>query len=162
MLEKLIIVVHLLTALSVIGLILLQQGKGADMGASFGSGSSQTVFGAGGGGNVLTRATAILAAIFLATSLGLSVYAKRHANAVEDPDMPVVESAAPAAKEESGDVPAVAPAPAASGDVPAAAGDSVPQDAAPEAAAPADAQPAGDVPAGDVPASPAQPVPQGQ
>lgn len=153
MLEKLIIVVHLLTALSVIGLILLQQGKGADMGASFGSGSSQTVFGAGGGGNVLTRATAILAAIFLATSLGLSVYAKRHANAVEDPDVPVVESSAPAAKEESGDVPAAAaPAPTASGDVPAAAVDSAPQ-----GAAPADAQPAG-----DVPAAPAEPAPQGQ
>jgi preprotein translocase subunit SecG len=157
MLEKLIIVVHLLTALSVIGLILLQQGKGADMGASFGSGSSQTVFGAGGGGNVLTRATAILAAIFLATSLGLSVYAKRHANAVEDPDVPVVESLVPAAKEESGDVPVAAPAPAASGDVPAAAVDSAPRDAAPQSAAPADAQPAG-----DVPAAPAEPAPQGQ
>jgi preprotein translocase subunit SecG len=154
MLEKLIIVVHLLTAVSVIGLILLQQGKGADMGASFGSGSSQTVFGASGGGNVLTRATAILAAIFLATSLGLSVYAKRHANAVSDPDVPVVESSEPAAKAaEPGDVPAPAAPAEPAGDVPAAASEAAPQDAAPQADQPA---------AGDVPAAPAQPAPQGQ
>lgn len=121
MLEKLIIVVHLLTAISVIGLILLQQGKGADMGASFGSGSSQTVFGAGGGGNMLTRATAILAAVFLATSLGLSVYAKQHANAVIDPDIPVVEAAEPTTAAD-GDVPVTAsPAEPATGDVPVVA-----------------------------------------
>jgi preprotein translocase subunit SecG len=142
MLEKLIIVVHLLTALSVIGLILLQQGKGADMGASFGSGSSQTVFGAGGGGNLLTHATAILAAIFLATSLGLSVYAKQHANAVGDPDVPVVEATEPAVKPEaSGDVPAAAAPAAETGDVPAAAANAAPE--------------AGSQPAGDVPAAPA-------
>ena len=50
MIEQLILVVHVVIALAIIGLILLQQGKGADMGASFGGGGSQTVFGAGGGG----------------------------------------------------------------------------------------------------------------
>ena len=119
MLEKLIIVVHLLAALSVIGLILLQQGKGADMGASFGSGGSQTVFGAGGGGNVLTRATAILAAVFFATSLGLSVYAKQHANAVVDPDIPVVGVVQSPEKQPEGDIPVAATQTALeSGDVP--------------------------------------------
>lgn len=79
MLEQIILVVHILTAISIIGLILLQQGKGADMGASFGSGSSQTVFGAQGSGNVLSQGTAILAALFFVTSLGLAVYAKNQA-----------------------------------------------------------------------------------
>jgi len=154
MLEKLIIVMHLLAAISVIGLILLQQGKGADAGASFGSGSSQTVFGASGGGNMLTHATAILAAIFLTTSLGLSVFARQHANAVSDPDVPVVESAAPAAKPAaSGDVPATAAtAPAEAGDVPASSNDKAPQSSAP---APQEVAPQAPQPAGDVPAQPA-------
>lgn len=150
MLEKLIIVVHLLTAISVIGLILLQQGKGADMGASFGSGSSQTVFGAGGGGNVLTHATAILAALFLATSLGLTVYAKQKANVVNDPDIPVVEAVGPAAGSEvSGDVPAAAVPDASSAAPSAAEGGDVPA-----AASGSNAQSVGDVPAAEAPAQP--------
>ena len=76
MIEQLILVVHVVIALAIIGLILLQQGKGADMGASFGGGGSQTVFGAGGGGNVLTRATAILVALFFISSFGLAIVAK--------------------------------------------------------------------------------------
>jgi len=59
--ENLILLVHLLTALAVIGLILLQQGKGAEMGASFGAGASQTLFGSGGSSNFFSRMTAILA-----------------------------------------------------------------------------------------------------
>ena len=62
--EQIILVVHVLAALAIIGLILVQQGKGADMGASFGAGASQTLFGSDGSGNVLTRATAILATVF--------------------------------------------------------------------------------------------------
>ena len=53
--EQIILIVHLLVALAIIGLIMLQQGKGADMGASFGAGASQTLFGSDGSGNVLTR-----------------------------------------------------------------------------------------------------------
>lgn len=59
-----LLVIYLLAALGVIGLVLIQQGKGADMGASFGAGASNTVFGASGSGNFLTRTTAILATVF--------------------------------------------------------------------------------------------------
>jgi preprotein translocase subunit SecG len=76
--QMLIIVLHVLAALCIIGLILIQQGKGADMGASFGGGASQTLFGSRGSGNALTRITAIFATIFFATSLALSVLAKNN------------------------------------------------------------------------------------
>ena len=66
--EQIVLIVHLLVALAIIGLIMLQQGKGADMGASFGAGASQTLFGSDGSGNVLTRATSWLAALFFASS----------------------------------------------------------------------------------------------
>ena len=56
--EQIVLIVHLLLALAIIGLIMLQQGKGADMGASFGAGASQTLLGSTGSANVLTRATA--------------------------------------------------------------------------------------------------------
>lgn len=87
--EQLILIVHVLAALGIIGLILLQQGKGADMGASFGAGASQTLFGSGGGGNVLTRGTAILATLFFATSFGLAVVAKDKAALAGDVGIPV-------------------------------------------------------------------------
>ncbi len=73
--NQVILVVHLLVALAIIGLILLQRGKGADLGASFGGGASQTMFGSSGGGNVLTSATGWLSAIFFATSFGLAMIA---------------------------------------------------------------------------------------
>jgi preprotein translocase subunit SecG len=69
---QVIIVVHVLLGLSVIGFVLIQQGKGADAGAAFGS-SSSTVFGAQGASSFLSRTTAILATLFFATSLGLAV-----------------------------------------------------------------------------------------
>ena len=75
--ETLIVVFHVLAALCVIGLVLIQQGKGADMGASFGAGASQTLFGSRGTGNVLTRSTAILATIFFATSLALVAWLQK-------------------------------------------------------------------------------------
>ena len=73
--EQIVLVVHLLVALSIIGLIMLQQGKGADMGASFGAGASQTLLGSDGSGNVLTRSTSWLVVIFFATSFGLAIIA---------------------------------------------------------------------------------------
>ncbi|MDA8694368.1 MAG: preprotein translocase subunit SecG [Pseudomonadales bacterium] len=79
MIEQIIVVFHVLVALAIVGLILLQQGKGADAGASFGGGGSQTIFGPSGGGNALTQATAILAAVFFATSFGLAIIAKQKA-----------------------------------------------------------------------------------
>jgi preprotein translocase subunit SecG len=71
-LETLIWVLHVLSAVSVIVLVLLQHGKGADMGAAFGSGSSGSLFGASGSANFLSRTTGVLAAVFFITSLGLT------------------------------------------------------------------------------------------
>ncbi|MEX3930899.1 preprotein translocase subunit SecG [Paraburkholderia phymatum] len=77
-LKTLIIVVQLLSALGVIGLVLLQHGKGADMGAAFGSGASGSLFGATGSANFLSRTTAILAAVFFATTLALTYIGAYH------------------------------------------------------------------------------------
>ncbi|MEO0438863.1 MAG: preprotein translocase subunit SecG [Pseudomonadota bacterium] len=90
--EQLILVVHLLLALAIIGLIMLQQGKGADMGASFGAGASQTLFGSSGGGNVLTKTTAWMVTLFFATSFGLAVIAKNKTTSVDEFDLPIPES----------------------------------------------------------------------
>lgn len=70
-------VVHLFLAIGLIGLVLIQHGKGADMGAAFGSGASATVFGARGSGNFLSRTTGILAALFFITSMVLAYYASQ-------------------------------------------------------------------------------------
>jgi len=71
-LQTILLVLQVLMAISLIGLILIQHGKGADAGAAFGSGSSNTVFGAQGSGNFLTKTTAVLAFVFLTNSLGLA------------------------------------------------------------------------------------------
>ena len=68
---EILLVVYLIVAIILIGFVLIQQGKGAGMGASFGSGASNTVFGAGGSGNFMTRTTAVLAVGFFALSLAL-------------------------------------------------------------------------------------------
>ena len=73
--EQIILVVHLLVALGIIGLIMMQQGKGADIGASFGAGGSQTLFGSVGSANLLTKLTAWLVAAFFASSFGLAMIA---------------------------------------------------------------------------------------
>ena len=123
--ETVIVVFHVLAALCVIGLVLIQQGKGADMGASFGAGASQTLFGSRGTGNALTRATAILATVFFATSLALSVVARNHAINAGLADLPASNAAevpaTPAPAKAVDEVPAVEhnSAPAA-GDVPSA------------------------------------------
>ena len=98
--EQLILVVHLVVALTIIGLILLQRGKGADVGASFGGGASQTVFGSSGGGNVLTSATGWLSAIFFVTSFGLAMIADQRFSGSDDLGFEVpLESSAPAVLE---------------------------------------------------------------
>ncbi len=73
--EKFVLVIHVLAALGVIGLVLLQHGKGADMGASFGSGASGSLFGVSGSANFMSRATAIFVLIFFSTSLTLAYMA---------------------------------------------------------------------------------------
>jgi len=70
-----VLTAHILVGVGVIGLVLLQHGKGADMGAAFGSGASGSLFGATGAANFLSRATAVLAAVFFLTSLSLSYMA---------------------------------------------------------------------------------------
>jgi preprotein translocase subunit SecG len=93
--QLLLTVLHLLLALALIGLILIQHGKGADAGAAFGSGASATVFGARGSASFLTRTTAILATLFFLTSMALAYFAAQVGepeglmDAVEPPVLPV-------------------------------------------------------------------------
>lgn len=72
--QTVLLIVHMLVAIGLIALVLVQQGKGADMGAAFGSGASSTVFGARGSASFLTRTTGILATIFFLTSLSLAYF----------------------------------------------------------------------------------------
>ncbi|KGS16098.1 MULTISPECIES: preprotein translocase subunit SecG [Pseudomonas syringae group] len=88
MLETVVIVFHLLGALGVVALVLLQQGKGADAGASFGAGASNTVFGGQGTATFLSKFTAILAACFFITSLGLGYFAKEKAHQLTQAGLP--------------------------------------------------------------------------
>jgi len=78
--EQIILVIHILASIGVIALVLIQQGKGAEVGASFGSGASQTIFGSQGSGSFLTRATAVLITIFFITSLSLGYLANHKAH----------------------------------------------------------------------------------
>ncbi|GBG14074.1 preprotein translocase subunit SecG [Novimethylophilus kurashikiensis] len=106
--ETIVWIVHALACLGVIGLVLLQHGKGADMGAAFGSGASGSLFGVTGSTNFLSRATAILVAVFFTTSLTLA-YMSSHrtkASSVMDAHKTVLVPAADANK-------AATPAPAA-------------------------------------------------
>jgi preprotein translocase subunit SecG len=73
-----IVVVQVLSALTIIGLVLLQHGKGADMGAAFGSGASGSLFGATGSSNFLSKSTGVAAAIFFTATLGLAFFGNRH------------------------------------------------------------------------------------
>jgi preprotein translocase subunit SecG len=107
----LVLVVHVLVALGIIGLVLLQHGKGADAGAAFGGGASGSVFGATGSANFLSRATAILAVIFFSTSLGLAYLATHKPKAggsvmqgvtIPPAVVPTVPGADPAKAGESG------------------------------------------------------------
>ncbi|MCC7039564.1 MAG: preprotein translocase subunit SecG [Burkholderiales bacterium] len=121
LLESILLMVHLLVALVVCGLVLLQHGKGADMGAAFGSGSSGSVFGAAGSANFLSRSTAILAAIFFASSLALTYLGTLHTRGnVQDGVMSTMP-AAPAPKASDVPVPSTVPATPASGTAPAPA-----------------------------------------
>ena len=116
MLQTVVIVVHLLVAIGVVALVLLQQGKGADAGASFGSGASATVFGSQGSATFLSRFTAILAGVFFVTSLGLAFFATRQADQMSQaglPDPAVLE--VPVGKPAVEDVPVLEAAPSAPG-----------------------------------------------
>ncbi|UDL05761.1 preprotein translocase subunit SecG [Marinobacter sp. CA1] len=90
-LETLVVVVHVVIAVALVGLVLIQQGKGADAGAAFGGGASQTVFGSQGSGSFLTRMTTFLAIVFFVTSFSLAIFAKQRAEVAGDAGIPVVE-----------------------------------------------------------------------
>jgi len=116
MLYEILIVVYLVVALALIGLILIQQGKGADMGASFGAGSSSTVFGSGGSGNFLTRSTTWLAVAFFAISLVLGNMTTNRVKATDEWN----NLATPVEQQIPGDIPASAEPKVNNEDVPAA------------------------------------------
>ena len=125
MVYEVLLVAYLVVALLLIGFVLIQQGKGADMGASFGSGGSNTVFGSSGSGNFMTRTTAILAGLFFFISLTLGAMTANRESADDewenldvpaavevpvqapaDADVPVVEAEeVPQAEDASSDVP---------------------------------------------------------
>ncbi len=109
----LILTVHVLVALGIIFLVLLQHGKGADMGAAFGGGSSGSLFGATGSANFLSRTTAALAVVFFLTSLGLA-YVATHKPKTGASVMQGVTSPPAAAPAPAGEVPKPANAPAGS------------------------------------------------
>jgi len=107
----LIIVVHVLIALAIIGLVLLQHGKGADMGSGFGGGASSSLFGATGSANFLSRAPAALATVFFLTSLGLA-YLATHKQKSEGATVLDAVRSAPAKPAAEAPKPAATPAPA--------------------------------------------------
>jgi len=111
--QTLVLVLHILAALSIIVLVLLQHGKGADMGAAFGTGSAGSLFGSAGAANFLSRTTALLAAVFFATSLGLTYFSapSKSGGVTESLAVPASgTNAAPAAPAPSAPAPAGAPA----------------------------------------------------
>mgnify|MGYP006426017545 CR=1 FL=1 len=93
--ESAILLAHVLISLALVVLILLQRGKGADAGAAFGGGSSQTVFGGSGGVGFMVKLTAVLAALFFVTSFTLAMYAKQRAEVGFQAGVPSVEESAP-------------------------------------------------------------------
>jgi len=116
--QTLVLILHILAAAGIVVLVLLQHGKGADMGAAFGSGSAGSLFGSAGAANFLSRTTAILAAVFFVTSLGLTYYTmpSRSGGVTQQLEIPAVPVGAkpaepkPAAPASSAPAPAQAPA----------------------------------------------------
>ncbi len=93
--EFIVWVLHVLVALAVIGLVLMQHGKGADMGAAFGGGSSGSLFGATGSANFMSRTTAVLATAFFLTSMGLTYFSSQKSEAAKPAVQPVAPQSAP-------------------------------------------------------------------
>lgn len=108
--EVLVMVIHVVSALSIIAMVLLQHGKGADMGAAFGGGSSGSLFGASGSANFMSRSTSILATIFFLTSLGLTWFSAHRTEQKGVMATPPASSA-PATAPLSGTPPAPVPVP---------------------------------------------------
>jgi len=112
---SIILTVQILSAVAMIGLVLLQHGKGADMGAAFGSGASGSLFGATGGANFLSRTTAVLASVFFASTLLLAYFSNaRPMSAGSGSSVLEAPVQAPAPSGPATQIPGAAPAPAAS------------------------------------------------
>lgn len=139
--DLVVLILHVIAAAGIIGLVLIQHGKGADVGAAFGSGSAGSVFGSAGSANFLSRLTAGLALVFFVTSIGLSYLTnKRGGNKGVMANQPAATQAAPDKVPAASDVPVVPVAPALKTDKSDNAVPATP-------AAPADAgKKAGDVP----------------
>ena len=120
MLHSIVLVVHALVALMIIGLVLLQRGKGAEAGAGFGAGASGTVFGARGSANFLSHATGVLATLFFMTSLALAYLSTQRTTPTSVLDsVPAQQAPAPQAP---------APAPAGASESPASESPQLPSD----------------------------------
>ena len=102
--ENIILIIHFIIAILIIGFVLIQQGKGAEAGASFGAGASQTVFGSSGSWNFFSKITAVLATLFFVTSVTLAVYAKNKV-VVETIELPQALESALEILESSSDLP---------------------------------------------------------
>ena len=102
--ENIILIIHFIIAILIIGFVLIQQGKGAEAGASFGAGASQTVFGSSGSWNFFSKITAVLATLFFVTSVTLAVYAKNKV-VVETIKLPQAPESALEILESSSDLP---------------------------------------------------------
>ena len=137
--ESLLLAAHILVAAALVGFVLLQHGKGADMGAAFGSGASGSLFGAAGSANFLSRTTAILATVFFITSVGLTYFATQRGTAqgVMKQQQGVMQNAPEPAAKDAKDSKA--------GEVPKGAAPAVPPSAPAEPAGKSDSK-AGEVP----------------
>ena len=118
--ETFIWIIHTLVALAVIGLVLIQHGKGADMGAAFGSGSAGSLFGSTGASNFLSKTTGVFAAVFFISSLGLTYLSSHRQSGGVMQSAPVAVQPAPVTAEKKVDSAAtIAPAKPAAAPVPA-------------------------------------------
>ncbi len=140
--DLVVLILHVIAAVGIIGLVLIQHGKGADVGAAFGTGSAGSVFGSAGSANFLSRLTAGLALVFFITSIGLSFLAnKRGSNKGVMANQPAATQSAPEKAPGASDVPAVPGAPVLKSDKAVPAVPAAPTDAAPKSGdAPKDAQ----------------------
>jgi len=137
MLTNLLVALQILAALVMIGLVLVQHGKGADMGASFGSGASGSVFGASGSANFLSRSTAVCATVFFCSTLFLAYIANSGGRTDSQSilDKPAISASGPEAANQGGSsqipganpaIPTDAPAPAPVADMPASGAAAIP------------------------------------
>lgn len=108
--EKFVLVIHVIAALGVITLVLLQHGKGADMGASFGSGASGSLFGVSGSANFMSRATAAFVLVFFTTSLTLAYMASHKESRGSVINASVTQNVTPKAVDAAVALPATTPA----------------------------------------------------